>query len=128
MKRIIPVIVGGVLVCALTNTEAQTEPEVTIQGSRAVTTAEHTMPGQIPVVQASLSYTVSAAGLDLATPAGAKEFEKRVSDTAAAICSELTRQFPLSRTSEAECTRTAKANGMPKVRELEAAAAKSAKK
>jgi len=128
MKRIIPVMVGVIFASTLANTEAQTDQEVTIQASRAVTTAEHTMPGQIPVVHASLSYTVSAAGLDLATPAGVKEFEKRVTDAAAAICKELTRQFPLSRTSEAECARTAKADGMPKVRELEAAAAKSAKK
>jgi len=128
MRRMIPMIAGGVLASALVNSEAQTAQEVTIEASRPVTTAEHTLPGQVPVVHASLSYTVSAAGLDLTTPAGAKEFEKRVSDAASAVCKELARQFPASLTSEAECARTAKAQGMPKVRELEAAAAKSAQK
>jgi UrcA family protein len=128
MRRMIPVIAGGVLAGVLVNAGAQTAQEVTIEATRPVTTTEHTMPGQVPVVRASLSYTVSANGLDLATSAGTKEFERRVSEAAAAVCKELARQFPKSLTSEAECARTAKAQGMPKVRELEAAAAKSAQK
>lgn len=42
----------------------------------------------------SISLPISYSDLDLSTPAGVKELEKRVTQTATDICRELNRQFP----------------------------------
>ena len=104
---------------------AQTSPEVVVTGSRITeeTTAKP-QGGVLPVSKVSLSYTVNAQGLDLSSQEGKAKLEKSVSDAAVAVCSELKRKYPLSKTSEQECVRQAKADAMLKTRELEAAANK----
>jgi UrcA family protein len=101
---------------------AQALPDVTVQGSRAVKAeVDHTDPW---ILKVSLSYDVSTAGLDLATPAGAKEFEKRVNDAALAVCKELGKQYPNSWPNDEGCAKAATHEAMGKVHKLEAAAAK----
>lgn len=69
---------------------AQELQEVTVQGKRILNTitVSHSAMNP-PILDVSLSYGVSTAGLDLGTQAGAAELEKRVRDAATAACEEL---------------------------------------
>jgi len=98
---------------------------VTGRGEVAVKPAGKTATG-VPIVDMSITYGVSYAGLDLASAAGAAEIEKRVNDAAKEACKEISAKRPLQQftTSEAECAKSAADKAMVKVRELEAAAAK----
>jgi UrcA family protein len=98
--------------------------EVTVQASRVVSKTVGKTASGIPIVDVSLSYGVSAKDLDLASHSGAMELQKRVSDAAAAACKELSRQYPASTPSDAECVKAATAKAMVKVNEMLAAAAK----
>jgi len=102
---------------------AQTQPEVTVQASRVVNQklVGHTSAG-IPIVDVSLSYGVSYAGLNLALHADVMELEKRVNDAAQAACKELGRKYPVSQQTDAECAKQAVDKAMAKVNELAAAA------
>jgi UrcA family protein len=104
---------------------AQNANEVTVQGTRVLNTKNvgRTSSG-IPIVDVSLSYGVSLAGLDLASHAGATELEKRVHDAAMAACKEIGRQYPDATPSTAECAKVAADKAMVQVHELEAAAGK----
>ena len=80
-------LVGGIAVAQNQNME-----EVTVEGTRMVTTkvVGKTSSG-IPISTVSLSYDVSVRGLDLASQAGFMEAEKRVKDVAETACKELVR-------------------------------------
>jgi UrcA family protein len=108
---------------------AQNLEEVTVQGTRMVNTktAGRTASG-IPIVDVSLSYGVSTAGLDLASYAGAMELEKRVRDAAMAACKEISKQYPDATPSEADCAKAAADKAMVKAHELETTAAKKSAK
>ncbi len=98
--------------------------EVTVQASRVVAKTVGKTSSGIPIVDISLSYGVSAKDLDLASHSGAMELQKRVADAAQAACKELSRQYPDSTPSDAECVKTATAKAMVRVNEMLAAAAK----
>ena len=102
---------------------------VTGKGEVAVTPAGRTTTG-VPIVDMSISYGVSYAGLDLASAAGAAEIEKRVNDAAREACREISARRPLQQftTSEAQCVRAAVDKAMVRVHELVAAAAKKSAK
>lgn len=102
---------------------AQQMPEVTVQASRIVAKQAGRTNSGIPIVDASLSYGVSYAGLDLNTNTGVMELEKRVKDAAMKACSELSRQYPIADQTDAECAKAATDKAMVKVHELAAAAA-----
>jgi UrcA family protein len=111
-------LIGGIAI-------AQNTEEVTVQGTRAVSakTVGRTASG-VPIVDVSLAYGVSTAGLDLASHVGATELEKRVHDAAMAACKEISKQYPDATPSEADCAKAAADKAMVRVHELEAAAAK----
>jgi UrcA family protein len=115
-------LLGGIVV-------AQQIEEVTVQGSRVVTTkvVGRTSSG-VPIKDVSLSYGVSIAGLDLASHAGFMEAEKRVNDVAEAACKDLVQRYPTGTPSEAECSKAAADKAMVKVNELAAAASKGSGK
>ncbi len=124
--RSILVTTTGVLASAIfaASAIAQTLPEVTVQSSRTVaTTIGHTDIG-IPIQNVSLSYGVSAKGLDLTTASGRQAFEKRVSDAAMDACKHLAREYPDSTTSDTECAKTATSKAMAQVHAIEDAATK----
>ncbi len=98
--------------------------EVTVQASRVVTKTVGKTASGIPIVDVSLSYGVNAKDLDLASHAGAMELQKRVADAARAACKEISRQYPDSTPSDADCEKNATAKAMVRVNELLAAAAK----
>ncbi len=114
----------GLFAAALTGNIllAQQMPEVTVQASRVVTKQVGRTSTGIPIVDASLSYGVSYAGLDLSTNSGVMELEKRVKDAAMKACKELSRQYPVSDQTDADCAKTAADKAMVKVHELAAAA------
>jgi UrcA family protein len=107
---------------------AQDVQEVKVQATRVMSTklAGRTASG-IPILNISLSYGVSTAGLDLATHSGALELETRVKDAAAAACKEIGRKYPDATPSDAACAKDASAKAMVRVHELVAAAEKGAK-
>ena len=102
---------------------AQNAEEVTVQAKRAVTAkvVGRTSSG-VPIVDVSLSYGVSVAGLDLTSSAGADELSKRVNDAAQAACKEIGRQYPNAEPSDAECAKAAADKAMVKANELVTAA------
>ncbi len=103
---------------------AQTSPEVTVTSTRAVEkTVGRTATG-IPIVDVSLSYGVSAKGLDLTSSSGRAEFEKRVSDAAMEACQELGKRYPGSTPSDAQCAKAATDKAMAQVHQVEDAATK----
>ncbi len=103
---------------------AQSSEEITVQGTRVMSTksAGRTSTG-VPILDVSLSYGVSTAGLDLASHVGALELEKRVHDAAMAACKEIGKQYPNATPSEDACAKAAADKAMVRAHELEAAAA-----
>jgi len=104
-----------------------TTPEVVVTSHKPVEKGAGRTTSGIPIVDVSLSYTVSAAGLDLASHEGAQELEKRVQAAAVDACKELASRYPLETPSawnDTECAKAATNKAMVKVRQLEAAAAK----
>ncbi|HUL46926.1 MAG TPA: UrcA family protein [Steroidobacteraceae bacterium] len=106
---------------------AQTPPEVTVMSSRMTTSQTLEMPGPpsggMPMMKISLSYNLSTAGFDLATPSGAQAFEKRIGEVAHAVCKEIGRQYPKSIPGDEECARDAAHRAMVQAHKLEKAAA-----
>jgi UrcA family protein len=102
---------------------AQNVEEVTVQGKRDLTTevVGRTSSG-IPLVNISLSDSASAAGLDLASSAGAAELARRVNAAARAACREIGRRYPDAEPGDAQCTEAAANEAMVKARKLIAAA------
>jgi len=102
---------------------AQNVDEINVQGKRVLNTKTvgRTSSG-IPVMEVSVSYAVSAAGVDPASSAGAAELAQRVDVAAGAACKEISRQYPDATPSDAECGTEAAGKAMVKVRELAAAA------
>ena len=131
MKTIFMKVAVGAIASALLGgiAVAQNVEEVTVQGSRVVTTkvVGRTSPG-VPIKDVMISYGVSIAGLDLASHAGFMEAEKRVNDVAEAACKDLVQRYPTGTPSEAECTKAAADKAMVKVNELAAAASKASGK
>lgn len=108
---------------------AQGIPEVKVQATRVVSSAISAKTvgrstSGVPIQDVTLSYGVSAAGLDLSTHTGAVAFEQRVKDAAEQACKEIGRQYPDSTPDEATCAKTASENAMAKVHELVTAAEK----
>jgi UrcA family protein len=98
MIRIIPIAVAIVATGALTGVAAAAEPlkEVTVQAARVVEVPVGRTESHIPVVNASLSYGVSYADLDLTLPSGVKTLEKRVNDLALKACEQLHALYPVT--------------------------------
>ncbi len=123
-KNIIRVAVGLVAAVFTGNVlVAQQVPEVTVQASRVIAKQAGRDANGTPIVDVSLSYGVSYAGLDLAADAGLMELEKRVNAAALKACKELSRQYPISAQSDADCAKAAVDKTMVKVHELATAAA-----
>lgn len=133
MRRIHLGLLVGVVASAWVSSIAiaQDIEEVTVTATRMVVQkpAGHTASG-IPIIDISLSYGVSYAGLDLASGAGAIELEKRVNDAAGAACKEISRQRPIDQLTpnDAKCAKTAADKAMITVHELVAEARKKSAK
>jgi UrcA family protein len=117
-------LVGGIAVA-----QNQNMDEITVQGTRMVTTkvVGKTYSG-IPINDISISYGVIIKGLDLASHAGFMEAEKRVKDVAETACKELGRRYPNGSPSEAECAKAATDKAMVVVNGWAALASKASGK
>jgi UrcA family protein len=107
---------------------AEPTPEITVLGTRTMVNVktERDPLNPTPLSKTfSLSYGVSIKDLDLASASGATELEKRVNDSALAICKEIGRQYPESGPDDATCAKLAAKKAMVKARELIAAAHKA---
>jgi len=100
---------------------------VIVQATRIVTKSQGRTASGIPIVDVSLSYGVSAKGLDLSKHADVVELTKRVNDAAKAACAELSKSYPEATPADKECAKDAAAKAMVKVNELVAAAGKPSK-
>jgi len=134
MTKIFIRLVAGLFATTLVSgiAAAQNMEEIKVTASREVETKTigmDTSTGWLrPMVQVSLSSAVSYADLDLTSQAGASELEKRVNDTAKAVCKELRGKYPDATPSEADCAKAAANKAMVNVHKVEAAAVnKSAK-
>jgi UrcA family protein len=105
---------------------AQSASEVNVQATRNVNTkvVGHSSSG-VPIVNLSLTYGVSLAGLDLSTNSGANEAAKRVSDAAMAACKEISLKYRDATPSDSECAKAASDKAMIQVREMVASAQKA---
>ena len=99
-------------------------PEVIVESHRVVETTIGKTASGVPIDDVSMGYTVTAKGLDISTPIGARAFEARVADAARALCEDLGKRYPGSTPSDAQCAKEATDRAMTKVRQLEDAAAK----
>ena len=132
MRKMLIVSVGavaGAITAGGVIAQNEPMPEVVVEASRLVsTTVVGKSTSGIPINQVSMGYTVTAQGLDIGTPMGARAFEARVSDAAVAACRDLGRRYPNSGTSDAECVKDATDKAIAKARQLEDAAAAAQKK
>lgn len=96
------------LACAGTSATAQEQQldTITVQATRLVATklVGRTSSG-IPVESVSLSYAVSLQGVDLSTPSGMQELEKRINDVALTACEDLGHRYPDSTPDDKTCAR-----------------------
>ena len=117
-------LVGGIAVA-----QNQDMGEITVQGTRMVTTkVVGKASSGIPINDVSLSYGVIIKGLDLASQAGFIEAEKRVKDVAETACKELVKRYPNGTPSEAECAKAAADKAMVVVSGWAALASKASGK
>jgi UrcA family protein len=113
-------LIGGVMA-------AEPLTEVTVQAPRASKIVGHSDTGTgAPIELVTLSRHVSYSDLDLVSHAAAVELEKRVNDTAAALCKQLDTLYPLSKDTRPNCAKQASDDAMPQVRSAVAAAEKRA--
>ncbi len=124
MRKLLVATAAGVLATSLIAVAGAQTPEVTVQASRVIETHVGTTSSGFPILDVSLGYGVSTAGIDLSSHAGALQLEKRVNDAAMAACKELGRRYPGSTPSDKLCAKSASDKAMVRVHELEAAAVK----
>ncbi len=126
--RIVAVSAAAALIAGVA--VAQSVPEVKVQATRVISSAINaktvgrTSSG-VPIKDITLSYGVTAEGLDLSTHTGAVAFEQRVKDAADQACKDIGRQYPDATPSDAACAKAAADQAMVRVHELIAAAEKT---
>jgi UrcA family protein len=124
MAKVVTGIAVGLFAATLASSVvvAQQTEEVSVQASRILAKQAGRDPAGIPIMNVSLSYGVSYAGLDLVSSAGVVELEKRVNYAALKACEEINRQYPTGAPSIEKCAKAAVEKAMVKVDELVAAA------
>ena len=112
----------AIVACGLLTSIAIAQPleEVTVQAKRLITTKIVSSRSSIgvPILDVSVSYGVSTAGLDLKSHEGMEEMEKRVNDAAVAACDEIQREYPNATPDQASCAKQAAAKAMTQVHRL----------
>jgi UrcA family protein len=93
---------------------AQQSADVIVQAERPEITIKMPVHGS-PVKVISLAQHVSYGDLNLTTPAGAAELERRVTEAAAAVCRKLDKVYPDSRPKGHTCTEITVKDAMRKM-------------
>jgi len=104
--------------CAMVGGMARAAPMevVTVEVARSQKVAQ-TRYG-VPVREITIVSSVSYADLDLATPQGVKELEKRVRETATSSCKEMDVKFPVEGYGQDECIKNAVDGAMSQVNKI----------
>jgi UrcA family protein len=104
--------------CAMVGGMARAAPMevVTVEVARSQKVAQ-TRYG-VPVREITIASSVSYADLDLATPQGAKELEKRIRETATSSCKEMDVKFPVEGYGQDECIKNAVDGAMSQVNKI----------
>ena len=89
----------------------QGEEEVTIEAKRPEKVVGRSYTGT-PVEETTVTRKVRYADLDLTTHAGATELEKRVNDTAKAVCKQLDKVYPETVSEGPTCIKKASKDAM----------------
>ena len=112
MSRLLAI---AVAICCVGSAYA-VEPldQVTVTASRVAKERVAQTSFGVPVYEISMSYRVSYSDLDLRTPAGTDELEKRVEKAA---CASIDRQYPKSEPSGAACAKVAVEEAMIQVQD-----------
>jgi UrcA family protein len=107
--------------CAMVGGMVGAEPleVVTVEAARTQKVAQ-THFG-VPVREITIASRVSYAELDLATPQGAKDLEKRIRETATSSCKEMDVKFPVEGYGEADCIKHAVDGAMSQANKIIAA-------
>jgi UrcA family protein len=124
MRRILDSLTCAMLVavsCAMVGGMARAAPMevVTVEAARTQKVAQ-TRYG-VPVREITIVSRVSYADLDLATPQGAKDLEKRIRETATSSCKEMDVKFPVEGYGEADCIKHAVDGAMAEANKIIAA-------
>ncbi len=92
-------------------------------GIKAVTTKEvgHSQTTGAPQERITLTWSVPFTDLDLSSPSGAIELERRVNARALAVCKELDKLFPLSPPGGTACVKEAVNGAMAQAKKAIAA-------
>jgi UrcA family protein len=110
---------------------AEPMTEVLVEAPKLVRTGERAPPIGAPIDIAAVTYRVSYADLNLATSAGAKTLEERVTEAAQRACKQLENAAgpnALSVPGDPPCLKTAVDAAMKKAREAIAAAESKARR
>jgi len=104
--------------CAMVGGMARAAPMevVTVEVARSQKVAQ-TRYG-VPVREITIASSVSYADLDLATPKGIKELEKRIRETATSSCKEMDVKFPVEGYGQDECIKNAVDGAMSQVNKI----------
>lgn len=112
----------AIVACGLLTSIAIAQPleEVTVQAKRLITTklVRGTSSLGVPILDISVSYGVSTAGLDLKSHEGMEAMEKRVNDAAVAACEQIQRDYPDATPDKATCAKEAAGKAMSQVHKL----------
>jgi UrcA family protein len=92
--------------------------EISIEASRIDRTLVGHTSARVPIYIVSTTRQVKASDLDLATPEGLAELEKRVSKAATEACADIDRAHPNAQPDTRQCAKSATDRTMSQVREL----------
>jgi UrcA family protein len=91
---------------------------ISVEASRIDRTLVGHTSARVPIYIVSTTRQVKAGDLDLATPEGLAELEKRVSKAATEACTDIDRTHPNARPDTYQCAKSATNRTMSQVREL----------
>jgi UrcA family protein len=111
------------MILASSVASADESSQVTVAAERPNVSTKHMHKG-MPEEVVSITHKVSYADLNLASPAGAAELEKRINDSAKAICARLDKLEPQSKSEDANCIKSATETAMLQAHAAIAAAGK----
>jgi UrcA family protein len=97
---------------------AKSLDEITVQGYRLTTRQVGRSYTGIPIDEISLSVRVNTAGLNLATPEGLSDVQKRIHAASLAACAQISRLYPLAEPRDKSCAATAERAALEQVGEL----------
>jgi UrcA family protein len=97
---------------------AKSFDEITVQGSRLESVKVGRSYTGIPIEQISLRVRVNTANLNLATPEGLNEAQRRIHAASRSACAQISRIYPLAEPNDKVCTMAAERPALEQVEEL----------